>query len=96
MPNRFLYLSVSVLIVALGAFATVTVGFLEPHETFVDGVTKAAFGIAIAFSGFLNIALIRSGGDSVIRVSCFFSNIVLAALLGIGGYLNAQSPLPFV
>jgi hypothetical protein len=71
MVFRILYLSVSVLIVVLGALVSITTGFLDEHETFVDGITKASIGFAVLFAGFLNIAVIRSGGDSVICLICF-------------------------
>jgi hypothetical protein len=49
----------------------------------LDAVWFMSAGFAIVFAGFLNLALLRgAGSDSLVRLLCLISNVLLALLFG--------------
>jgi hypothetical protein len=93
---RYLYLVLSLLIVALGAIHVASTPRFFPHLT-TSAVWFAAGGIAIILTGALNL-LRRSHGKTAfgLRLACIANNVVMTAFALLAGYVSHASISQFV
>jgi hypothetical protein len=86
---------VSGLIVALG-FLHIGFTFHDYDRLSLNAVWFAGSGVAIVLAGFLNIALIRGGGrDTVIRLLCFFTNLMFMLGFAAAAFMLPQPQVFF-
>ncbi|HEX8459476.1 MAG TPA: hypothetical protein VF656_19445 [Pyrinomonadaceae bacterium] len=92
---RTIHIVCAYLIIALGV-AHLLFTFHDYDEFVLDALWFASAGFAIIFAGFLNLIATRMAGrDKFVRVLCFLSNVVVAALFAATLWLM-QQPQVFV
>ncbi|HEV2800095.1 MAG TPA: hypothetical protein VGW12_06350 [Pyrinomonadaceae bacterium] len=92
---RTVHVVCAYLIIALGV-AHLLFTFHDYDEFVLDALWFASAGFAIIFAGFLNLIATRTAGrDKCVRLLCFVSNVVVAALFVAASWLM-QQPQVFV
>ena len=85
-----IHLLCAYLIIALGVLHLLFT-FHDYGEFTLDALWFASAGFAIIFAGFLNLISARTAGrDALVRVLCFVSNLVVAALFVAALWLMRQ------